>query len=160
MNFAFMKSSFVTEAKSLEASLTTIQQQFGFREINKSLDALGVTIVVQNASTGVRCLFSPREGEGWMVKVVRLRDGQFPKYPIFIKPNTVLDWFDIIDVARLRIQAIPELNEIIERNLPLNAEAVVTILEKCCSDILNGNFRLFEHLDSTVKTRAVQLRQP
>lgn len=149
-----MSTAIRKEADQLTNALKKITAHFELKTIKKEFDEYGFELLLQNQTTGVKCQFSPREGKGWIVILGRLKDGAFPRHPIHISDDTQLDRFDIRDVATVQLGSIPELTKEIENDLPLKMRDIIHLLDVCCSDILKGNFEIFEELESIVKGRA------
>jgi hypothetical protein len=116
-------------------------------------DAYGLSVVYKNDFAGVMFEFSPLESCGWRVVVGRLVDNCFPKHPGRLSHDTILDRFDIRDIAALRIDMIPELSSKIEYLAPLDLQEFCFILMRCCRDIFFGDFSLFPALQERVLGR-------
>ncbi|MEZ5537218.1 MAG: hypothetical protein R3F02_16530 [Thiolinea sp.] len=150
-----MKNDFQKKANSLKRALKHIAKKFKLDFTNEKIDSFGINITLKNQTTGVKCLFSPREGKGWIVEIGRLKDGNFPEHPIFIKKDTKIEFFNLRDIAILRIKYIPELEKNIKNGASFNSESIPYLLENCCADLLEGDFNIFKDLDFLIKNRVL-----
>jgi hypothetical protein len=144
---------FVKQSDELHNAVKGLSDTFHLSVVKEEFDAYGLEVLLQNAVAGVRFDFSPQEGSGWRVVVGQLVDGQFPRHPIRIDRDTVLNRFDLRDIAALRVELIPDLAGKIHNFAPLSAMEMSAILERCCADILQGDFSLFAHLHNRVISR-------
>lgn len=93
------------------------------------------------------------------VKLVRLQNGKLPPSPGEIRPNTVLHSFDLDDIVGMR--SPPSLIPPYEGSTVFDLEFFEQIattqsknLREFASDVLEGDFSIFEKLDQVVKDRA------
>ncbi len=146
-------SRFAGQSQELRNAVRRIVEIFRLTHVKEDADAYGLEVWFQNNLAGVKFEFSPQDGAGWRAVVGRLLDGQFPKHPIHIDRHTVLNRFDLRDVAADKIDLIPELAEKIGGSAPLTAIEICSILERCCADIFQGDFSSFAKLRDRVMER-------
>jgi hypothetical protein len=144
---------FSEQSADLHRAVGDVAVRFGLSVAKEESDAYGLELVLQNKVAGVKFEFSPQEQSGWHAVVGKLSDGQFPRHPIRIDRLTVLERFDMRDIAALRLEAVPEVAAKITALAPLSAAEMVLILERCCADLLNGDFSLFADLRERVLAR-------
>lgn len=152
-------TSFESLVRERFAFLTEL---FAMRRIKVEKSARGEAVTYRNTTTGVRITFEPMDG-GIFVYVIRLRDGKVPPYPIFIKEDTVLDWFRIQEITSVRepsLQLVRSLKEAsfhppkgeLTRILTPMARAV----RKHCGDILRGDLTLLDELEPKLRQQAIE----
>lgn len=101
-------------------------------------------------TTAIAVRFEVRENHVFVI-IRRLVDGKVPMYPIFIKHDTVLDLFYLDDLIKLRLPSIKVgADDDVEVKIPKYADA----LQKCATDVLQGDFSVFPELEQVVKNRA------
>jgi hypothetical protein len=144
---------FSGQSQELRSAVKRIVEVFRLTDVKEEADAYGLEVLLQNNFAGVKFEFSPQSGAGWRAVVGRLSDGQFPKHPIHIDRHTVVNRFDLRDVAAAKIDLIPELAEKIGSLAPLTAIEICSILERCCADIFQGDFSSFAKLRDRVMER-------
>lgn len=103
------------------------------------------------------------------VDLIKLVNGKIPPYPIFIKPETELHWFDLKDLIYLRAPQLkieqPPIDSLFKprRNFEKFIEKILiqyaNSLEQYAIDVLKGDFRIFAELEKIVKKRAEELRK-
>jgi hypothetical protein len=110
-----------------------------------------------NETTSVRISFEPREG-GLFVLLSRLRNGEIPPYPIFIKPQTQINSFYLDDILSLRApEKIGEYKKQLEEGKTAMAEQLhfyASMLRRYTKDILQGDFSIYADMEQIVKKRA------
>lgn len=146
-------SRFAEQSSELHLAIKDVVERFGLSAIREDSDAYGLELLMQNSVAGVKFEFSPQDQTGWRAVIGQLSNGQFPKHPIRIDRQSVLQRFDLRDVAALRIELIPELAGKVRDLAPLSALDVSQILQSCCADIFNGDFSLFARLQERVLSR-------
>ncbi|MGH8583507.1 MAG: hypothetical protein ACREWG_12135 [Gammaproteobacteria bacterium] len=152
-----MNPSVQSAADDLEAELSVLLDACGMQTTSSEFDVFGFEQVIQNRTTGIKFQWSPREGNGWLVDVARLRDKGFPKHPSFIREDTVLDQYDLRSIAKVRLGHLSEsLREKIAHDQPLSAQEVVEILLTCCDDVLGEDFGVFQPLNRSSSRGLVQ----
>jgi hypothetical protein len=144
---------FSERAQELHSAIKGTADLFRLSLVKEEADAYGLEILLRNTLAGVKFEFSPQEGSGWRVVVGQLIDGQFPGHPIRIDRHTVLNRFDLRDIAALRLELVPELAGKIDALAPLSAKEMCVLLERCCVDIFQGDFSFFSSLSERVKSR-------
>jgi hypothetical protein len=144
---------FAEQSRELHLAIKSVAELFGLSAIREESDAYGLELLLQNSVAGVKFEFSPQDQSGWRAIIGQLSNGQFPKHPIRIDRQSVLQRFDLRDVAALRIELIPELAGKIRDLAPLSAREVSHILQACCADIFKGDFSLFARLQERVMSR-------
>jgi hypothetical protein len=144
---------FAEQSEELRNASKDIVERFRLTQIKEEADVWGLRVSLQNDFAGVEFEFSPPQWPGWVAFVVRLVDGRFPKYPIYVDRHTVLNHFDIRDVAAIKLNLIPELADKIDGAAPLTASDICLILERCCDDIFQGDFSSFAELRNRVIAR-------
>lgn len=144
---------FAEQSRELHLAIKDVAGRFGLSVIREASDVYGFELLLQNTVAGVKIEFSPQDPPGWHAIVGQVSNGQFPKHPIRIDRQSVLQRFDLRDVAALRIELIPELAGKIHDPGPLSASEVCHILQACCTDIFNGDFSLFARLQERVISR-------
>lgn len=144
---------FAEQSQELRNAIKGVVEIFHLTHVKEEVDVYGLEILFQNNFAGVKFEFSPQEGAGWRAVVGRLLDDQFPRHPIHIDRHTVLNRFDIRDVAASRINLVPELAEKIAGMTPLSASEICLILERCAADIFQGDFSSFAGLRDRVMMR-------
>jgi hypothetical protein len=133
--------------------LRFLEDDFGFRVLKIEREPYGTFITYQNSSTAVRASLELREG-GIFVLLSRLVDGQIPEYPVFVQANTPLHSFYLDDLVQAKGGEL-RTNRNIEGSLTKAAEA----LRVFASDVLKGDFAVFDKLDRVVKERARRLAE-
>lgn len=144
---------FAEQSRELHLAIEGVAEIFGLSVEKEESDAYGLELLLQNNVAGVKFEFSPQDQSGWRAIVGQLSNGQFPKHPIRIDRQSVLQRFDLRDIAALRIELIPELAGKIRDMAPLSAREVSHILQACCTDIFKGDFSLFARLQERVMSR-------
>lgn len=134
---------FAEQSMELHNAIKDVAELFHLVLVKEEADVYGLEILFQNNFAGIKIEFSPQEGAGWRAVIGRLLDGQFPKHPIHIDRNTVLNRFDLRDVAAVKAALIPDLTKKIAGLEPLTSSDICMILERCCADILKGDFSSF-----------------
>jgi len=147
------KKRYADQSLELHGAIEEITERFGLSLVKEESDLYGLEVLLQNDVAGVKFEFSPQEESGWRAVVGRLREGQFPRHPIRIDRQTVLDRFDLRDIAALRIELIPELAAKVATLAPLSASDMSVLLARCCVDLFNGDFSLFARLQERVVSR-------
>lgn len=130
---------------------------YGYRKEIVKKDTFDYYITYKNNTTAVRISYEPREG-GIFVMLSRLIDGKMPEYPIFIHDDTIINSFYIDDIVKIKTTS----TTIQHKNMTmLDEEECISILSEYAktlkqygSDILTGDFGLFEELNKLVKNRA------
>lgn len=144
---------FAEQSRELHLAIKDVAELFGLSVIKEQSDVYSLELLLQNSVAGVKFEFSPQDQSGWRAIVGQLSNGQFPEHPIRIDRQSVLQRFDLRDVAALRIELVPELAGKIRDLAPLSAREVSHILQACCTDIFNGDFSLFPRLQERVISR-------
>jgi hypothetical protein len=147
-----------SQLRQAEMILNPIAEKFGLRVVQRNSSAYGEEIIFQNDIAGVKVRRSDRDGKGLLVTVAKLIGGEFPSHPGTINEQTKLFRFDIRDVATVRTERLSEtLSKKIRNDSPLNATDVKALLTSCCSDVLMGDFSIFNRTSQLVKERAKRL---
>ncbi len=152
--------AFELERDKLKIALSKVAHGYKLDIVNEVMDVYGVKVVYQNKTSGVSCSLSPREGVGWAAIIGKLRDDSFPPHPIQIDDNTLLDRFNIRDIAAIRRdQLSPELAvKLDDYPFLYSPDDVAKLLRLCCGDVLQGDFSSFVEASAVVKQRAKQLK--
>lgn len=146
-----------TPEVELSLEIGRLTDQYQMQLDKSSFDVWGFERTIQNGTTGVRFQWAPREEKGWHVLIARLRGGEFPKHPITIRPDTVLDRFDLRDLGVLRINSTDgALRRKLTDDQPLTASECIDLILQCCGDVLLGDFAIFSDLDHIVRGRSIQ----
>lgn len=143
--FEFLNTEFIADLTDLERT------------------SAGEYLTYRNETTAVQISLEPHDG-GIVVRIVRLRDGKLPEYPIFFEQDSVLDWYDLRDVVLLRDAWLKLRGALAEPSLEPPESEMREILEPMaqalhehCSDVLAGDFRILEKLEPIVKRRAADV---
>jgi hypothetical protein len=144
---------FSEQSHELHRAVKGVAELFGLSLVKEESGVYGLEVLLQNNVAGVKFEFSPQEGSGWRAVVGRLSEGQFPTHPIRIDRHTALHRFDLRDIAALRIELIPEMAGRINTLAPLSASEMSVLLERCCADLLKGDFSLSARLRERVMSR-------
>lgn len=144
---------FSEQYKELHNSIKDVARLFHLTLEKEEADVYGLEVLFQNNFAGVKFEFSPQDGAGWRAVIGRLLDGKFPKHPIHIDRNVVLNRFDLRDVAAVKAALIPELAEKIAGFEPLTSSEICLILKRCCVDIFQGDFSSFAEFRERVMER-------
>lgn len=135
-------------------------ERFSCRGAAKGASAGVYTVTYQNSTTAVEIGLEWREQYVY-VELCRLVDGRITDNPIVIGPESQLTVFNLEDVLEIRNAGHKLSPKHFARRL--TADALDKILshyarglEECASDILRGDFSLFDKLDRTVKHRATE----
>lgn len=131
-----------------------LEKEYGFKETKNEENRFGYYITYQNSTTAIRISYEPMEC-GVFVLLSRLINDDIPKYPVFIKPETIINSFYLDDIIKLKM--LSSEKELRNTSL-LNEKELETVMNECAhnlkqyaTDILKGNFKLFEELDVIVK---------
>ncbi|MEK6300071.1 MAG: hypothetical protein AABO41_05065 [Acidobacteriota bacterium] len=116
------------------------------------------TLTYQNSTTAVQVGLEWREQYVY-VELCRLVDGRIKDNPVVIGPESQLTVFNLEDVLEIRNPELKLSAEHVARRLTVDAlrktlSHYARALEECASDILRGDFTLFDKLEHIVKTRA------
>jgi hypothetical protein len=104
-----------------------------------------------------------RDG-GIFIMLCRMVNGKLPPYPIFVRRETVLNWFDLEDIVALKEPSIELEQDFADSDNPTakelaeNLKVYAGALKKYAKDILSGDFSSFAKLEKIVKKRADKLR--
>jgi len=133
--------------------------EYNCRETIVEKNAFGYLITYQNSTTAIRISYEPRECAVFIL-LSRIINGEIPKYPIFIKPETIINCFYLDDIIKLKVPSAR--NESIGKYLLSKNDVEIVIqknanyLKQYATDILNGDFNLFDELDKIVKGRSAK----
>ena len=137
-------------------------ERFDCRRGAKSASAGVYRITYQNSTTAVEIGLEWQEQYVY-VELCGLVDGRIKDNPIVIGPESQLTVFNLEDVLEIRNPSLKLSPSNFAR--PLTVDALDKILshyaralEKCASDILRGDFSLFDELERIVKTERPKLR--
>lgn len=139
-------------------------ERYGFKKLKPDKDAYGCRVTYIGKTTGVKVSYEYKDG-GLFVLLARLINGKMPPYPVFVKPDSVLNQFYLEDIVAVKHPSFqlkqnfddivnPTLEEL-ESSLSNYAEA----LQIYGQDILKGDFSIFSKLEERVKKRAEGLRK-
>jgi hypothetical protein len=112
-------------------------------------------ITYKNKTTAIIIMYEIYE-ERVRTLLCRLVDGKIPPYPLFVRPDTVLNQFDLLDLVKIKDQKLfnkllsQEGKEVLSETIMEHA----TALRKYGRDIIRGNFSDFKKLEAVVKKRA------
>ena len=141
-----------------------LEERFGCRVVAVERRAYGTYIVYLNSTMGVRLSLQPREG-GIFVDLVRLINGKIPEYPIFVKSQDPLHWFDLEDLVGLRAPHLkikqPPVGTLCRpKVLKEVLVKYANLLQRYASDVLKGDFKIFPRLEKIVRARAKESESP
>jgi hypothetical protein len=130
----------------------------GLFKFYKKKTEWGFRSIYGNKVTAVDLTFEQRDF-CLFVRLVKLRNGEFPANPGEIRPDSVLDGFDLDDILGLRSpeRLIPPHSGSSLLNITFFDQLVATQvnnLREFASDVLRGDFSVFAELDHVVKRRA------
>ncbi len=134
-----------------------LRTTYGFRITSADASSVWVTRVIYQSDVAAVQVDRSIEFQRVELTVVRLVDGRIPAYPIFVKPDTVINQalFDNILIIR-NPQLLDQLDMLkgldddhVEQSLAFLAKA----LEDNATDILNGDLSIFVAVDALIKER-------
>ena len=141
-------------------------KDYGFSLVKCKKVGAGYEILFKNKTTGVKIDYEFREAYIF-VTIYRLRNGKLVENPRYIKPDSVIHGFSLDDILALRNpQAIvrpayeyPADSEFYDpvRGLTLYVRKFAQNLREYASELLEGDFRLFDKLEPIVRERALRL---
>ncbi len=157
-----MKNEFDVFTEISKETFKFLKNEYGFYELIEERESYGVYLTYKNNTTAVRISYEPMEG-GVFVLLARLVNGEIPKDPIFIKPDTELNSFYLDDLVKLRkpdilVESKPQI-ESSQEEVRQYLIIVSDQLRECAGDVLSGKFNVFRELDRVVKDRQKELNQ-
>lgn len=140
-----------------EKAFAGLAKQYDFLIVEQKCKQMKWEWVIKNSATGILVTYEPRELYTWVL-ICRLLNGKIKHTVGEIKPDTTLSCFDLVDLLSLRKgddkkQLYQSMN-VAHHELSLILEQYVQDLLIYGSDVLQGNFQVFESLDTIVKKRA------
>jgi len=151
-----MKKSFDSFEKECRKHFKFLEEDFGFRPPKRQRIHLSSSLTYQNDTTAVEVSLEPMDG-GVFVLLSRLVDGKIPEYPIFVTREIRLDSYYLDDLVGLKMPDTPvrEASEdaFDERELKRCLAQSAAQLRGLGSDILRGDFTVFDKLSKIVKGR-------
>ncbi len=141
-----------------------LEEEYGFRVTEEKSDVFGSYITYRNTTTAVIISFEPREG-GVFIRLYRLVDGKIPDYPVFVHPDTQLNMFYLDTLLEVRVPSLhveQDPKEMAKPSLSKLKEVLqqyAALLHLYANDILRGDFKVFEDLETIVKKRAEEIRR-
>lgn len=140
-----------------------LAEDYGFKETIYEENSYGCYLTLSNKTTAVRVSYEVRDG-GVNALLYRLVDGAIPSYPIFIKPDIIINCFYLEDVVALKSSS-GHFEPILSGGANPNSQALetdlmqyATALRDYAKDILQGDFSCFPELEIVVKQRAQSLK--
>jgi hypothetical protein len=135
-------------------------ERFGCKRTAKGASAGVYTVTYQNSTTAVEIGLEWQEQYVY-VELCRLVDGRIKDNPIVIGPESQLTVFNLEDVLEIRNPGLKLSHKHFARRLTVDAldkilSHYARALEESASDILRGDFSLFDKLDRIVKHRATE----
>ena len=134
-----------------------LEKEFNAKVTEIKESSAGEFITYMNKTTAARISLEPLDG-GVFVYIVRLREGIMPPYPMFVEQNTVLNWYELRDIAVLKEPSLNVNTELSEPSFGPPEEEISEILKGLakivkthCSDLLNGDFRILKKVDKKIK---------
>jgi hypothetical protein len=145
-------------ARVIENSFGFLQSEFEFREESREKKGSQFEVRFSTDSTGIIVSYDVRESYVF-VKLCRLVNGRYESEAGEIRPDSEINCFDLNDLVHLRAvqDVVPEL----QPDKPFPEEGIEGIvvrhaqnLRNYATDVLRGDFSVFEDLDRIVKGRA------
>jgi hypothetical protein len=122
-------------------------------------DSWAMSVFYKNATTAVRiCL--DQSGAGLYVDLIRLINNKFPEEPIYYRKNTKMDSFIFTGILKLRAPSLtidePNLDDLVfnpgrEKVISSVLRQHAGALKKYAQDVLSGDFKIFDKLNSLRK---------
>lgn len=130
-----------------------LRESYDFCVIDRKIERFSWEIFLANSTTGICVSLQLRE-MCVFVTLCQLINNQFVFHAGEITPDTQLYCFDLEDLVNLRSSTIS--NGSLCGNIPIESmlEQNLQNLESFSSDVLSGDFSVFEDLDEVVKRRA------
>jgi hypothetical protein len=147
-----MRNNFITNN-----AFQFLVDEFGFKVVKTESDPYGVQILYQNSTTAVSISYEQRENKLYIL-LMRLINGNMPKYPIFIKSDTIINSFYLDDIINHKLHKTSG-KESTDYQYPINSELENIILWNAASlkkfgrEILLGDFSIFPELQNIVQQR-------
>ena len=142
-----------------------LEKEYGFRLVGPEKSNSRCQLTYLNATTGVAINYEYRE-QCIFVTLYRLIDGKLVKNPICYQDGSPWYGYGLSDVVQLRspddlLKPLDEYEDTSEfcqgkRGFRLYVTSFAKNLQNHASDILKGDFRIFEQLEDIVKDRVRQ----
>ena len=137
-----------------------LENDYGFYVEDQRADTWVYEIIFKNNFVAVTLTFELRDFY-LFVKLSKLRAGELPPKPGEIRPETLLESFDLDDIVTIRskeslippYQLNTKFDEVLLEDIVKRQGANLKLF---AADILEGDFSLFSELDKIVKNRAKQ----
>lgn len=151
-----MKKTFDTFEKECRKCFMFLEEEFDFKTPKRQRMHLSSSLTYQNNTTAVEVSLEPLDG-GVFVLLSRLVNGKIPEYPIFVTRDMALHSYYLDDLVGLKRPDTPvrEANEDASdvREVKKALAQSAAQLRELGSDILKGDFAVFDRLDRIVKAR-------
>lgn len=139
-----------------------LESDFGFQLSKSEKKDWGYELIYRNKTTGVKLTYEFREAYIFIM-LYKLVDGSLIENPRSIQENTILYGYGLDDIISLRnpqalIKPAYQYGEESEyydkkKGLTLYVAAFANNLKECASDVLAGDFKIFDEAHRVVKER-------
>jgi hypothetical protein len=132
-----------------------LENNYNFKLKKVKNSVYSTCILYQNSTTAVEICFEKRELQV-LVLLMKLINGEIPKYPMFIQPDTVINSFYLDDLMALNAVDIEQKEwgyELTAEDLKETITKYAHYLKEFGKDVLRGDFKIFVELEKKVKER-------
>jgi hypothetical protein len=150
---------------TIEKQFKYLKDTYSFELIKIKKEPLAYSLLYLNSTTAIKLEFEARESY-LFITLYKLENGQFIDNPILIKESSVLHGYSLDDILTLR-KPSAMIKPTYQYSESFNYHSKIGGLDKYisdfaynlkmyASDVLNGNFTIFEELNHVVKKRITE----